>query len=49
MITLTRRALLGACTVFSLGIPWLIAEPKDEIVIVNGWILKRSDLRDPAQ
>jgi hypothetical protein len=41
----SRRAVLAAMPLLALGLPALPpAGAEDEIVIVDGWVLRRSDL-----
>ena len=41
-----RRAFIGTCIAISLFFPRLFRGigDKDELIIVNGWILRKSDL-----
>ena len=46
-----RRAFLGFCIAISLFFPRLsrgigVLGDKDELIIVNGWILRKSDLEE---
>jgi hypothetical protein len=49
MITLERRAVLGFCACLVAPIALLAVATRlpddDDVIIVRGWILKRSDLR----